>query len=149
MTYREETRDLFTVPEGCCLAQCISADLAMGKGIAVAFNRHFDMKRRLRQRCPNYREEYAARGTGGDCILEGRVLNLVTKERYFQKPTLSSMEAALREMRAVCRREEIRRVAMPRIGAGLDRLPWEDVSALIKAVFAGMDIEILVCSLEP
>ena len=117
MIYHEEVRDLFTVPEDYALAQCISADFAMGKGIAVAFNRHFDMKRRLRQRYPQYREGY----TGGDCILEGRVLNLVTKERYFRKPTLSDMEAALGKMRELCQKEGIRRVAMPKIGAGLDR----------------------------
>lgn len=38
MTLTVETRDLFTVPTDYYLAQCISADFGMGKGIAVAFN---------------------------------------------------------------------------------------------------------------
>lgn len=145
MTCREENRDLFSVPEEYHLAHCISADFALGKGIALQFNQRFDLKRRLRENHPGYLERFP----GGDCILEGRVLNLVTKERYFRKPTLSDMEAALGKMRELCQKEGIRRVAMPKIGAGLDCLPWEDVSALIQSVFSGMEIEILVCSLEP
>ena len=36
MRYREEVRDLFSVPEEYGLVHCISADFAMGKGIVVA-----------------------------------------------------------------------------------------------------------------
>ena len=41
MEFREEKRDLFSVPDDYYLAHCISADFAMGKGIAVEFNRRF------------------------------------------------------------------------------------------------------------
>lgn len=47
MKYREENKDLFTVPEDYYLAHCISADFGMGKGIVVEFNKRFDMKRKL------------------------------------------------------------------------------------------------------
>ena len=52
MRYREEVRDLFSVPEEYGLVHCISADFAMGKGIVVEFNRRFDMKRRLQRGYP-------------------------------------------------------------------------------------------------
>ena len=52
MNYREEVRDLFSVPEEYFLAHCISADFAMGKGIVLEFNKRFDMKRQLRQKYP-------------------------------------------------------------------------------------------------
>ncbi len=148
MTYREEAGDLFAVPEDYCLAHCISADFAMGKGIVLEFNRRFDMKRLLRQRYPNYLADYRQNATGGDCLREGRVLNLITKERYFQKPTLATMEAALRRMRELCLEEGIAKVAMPTIGAGLDRLAWGEVSALVQGVFGDTGIEILVCRLK-
>ena len=48
-------------------------------------------------------------------------------------------------MKALCAQKDIRRVAMPVIGCGLDRLEWEKVSAVIQDVFAGTDVEILVC----
>ena len=72
MTYREEAGDLFAVPEDYCLAHCISADFAMGKGIVLEFNRRFDMKRLLRQRYPTYLADYRQNATGGDCLREGR-----------------------------------------------------------------------------
>lgn len=82
------------------------------------------------------------------CILEGRVLNLITKERYFHKPTLAAMKAALQKMKEICERESIYKIAMPTIGAGLDRLKWEDVATQIKNVFEDTEIEILVCKLK-
>ena len=37
------------------------------------------------------------------------------------------------------------KIAMPKIGSGLDRLNWQDVEQIIKDVFADTDVEILVC----
>ncbi len=49
LTYNEVKGDLFECPEEFSLAHCVSADLAMGKGIAVAFKEKFkgvqDLKR--------------------------------------------------------------------------------------------------------
>lgn len=47
MTYREEIRDLFTDSDEYYLAHCISADFALGAGIAVEFDKRFDMRRKL------------------------------------------------------------------------------------------------------
>ena len=148
MRYREEVRDLFSVPEEYGLVHCISADFAMGKGIVVEFNRRFDMKRRLQRGYPDYLDRYRALESGGDCILEGRVFNLITKERYFHKPTIDTMRAALERMREICWDAGVLHLAMPMIGAGLDRLLWEEVSAQIKSVFGYTDMDILVCRLK-
>ena len=148
MTYKEEAADLFSVSEEYYLAHCISADFGMGKGIVVEFNKRFDMKHKLQNGYPGYLDGFMKSGIKGDCILEGRVLNLITKERYFHKPTLETMKAALEKMREICVKEEITKIAMPTIGAGLDRLKWEDVTAQIKDVFYDMGIEILVCRLR-
>ena len=145
MRYREEVRDLFSVPEEYGLVHCISADFAMGKGIVVEFNRRFDMKRRLQRGYPDYLDHYRTLESGGDCILEGRVFNLITKERYFQKPTYESLRGALECMKTLCGEKGVRRVAMPVIGCGLDRLEWEKVSAIIREVFSDTGVEVLVC----
>ena len=47
MIYKEEVRDLFSVPEDYYLAHCISADFGMGKGIAVEFVKRFDTRNQL------------------------------------------------------------------------------------------------------
>lgn len=95
MIYREEIKDLFSVPEDYYLAHCISADFGMGKGIVVEFNEKFDMKRKLQSKYPDYLNQYTHFKIGGDCILEGRTLDLITKERYFHKPTIITMRIAL------------------------------------------------------
>jgi len=145
MFYKEEKRDLFSVSEDYFLAHCISADFGMGKGIVVEFNKRFDMKNKLQRKYLDYINKWHSRGYKGDCILEGHVLNLITKERYFNKPTYQSMRAALEVMRKICEDKEIFKIAMPVIGCGLDKLSWDKVSEIIKDVFADTDIEILVC----
>lgn len=147
MIYREEVRDLFSVPEDYYLAHCISADFGMGKGIVVEFNKRFDMKSKLQRKYPDYLNQYTHHRIGGDCILEGRVLNLITKERYFHKPTIITMRLALQKMKKICIENNITKIAMPTIGAGLDRLSWSAVSEQIRLIFDDTDIEILVCKL--
>ena len=145
MEYREEVRDLFSVSDDYYLAHCISADFGMGLGIVVEFNKRFDMKNKLQSKYPDYLQKYNAHRVGGDCILEGRVLNLVTKERYWMKPSIITMLLALKKMKEICLTNGIGKIAMPTIGAGLDRLQWDKVSEIIKDVFKDTDVEILVC----
>ncbi len=145
MIYTEEQRDLFSVSEEYYFAHCISADFGMGKGIVIEFNKRFNMKQKLRNKYPDYLNEWVNSKYEGDCIMEGRVLNLITKERYFHKPTYQSLRTALAAMKTICQKETITKIAMPVIGCGLDKLSWDKVSEVIKEVFSDSDIEILVC----
>ena len=142
MTYKEEIRDLFSVPDDYYLAHCISADFGMGKGIVVEFNKRFDMKNKLQSKYPDYLNQFTHHRTGGDCILEGRVLNLITKERYYEKPTIITMRLALQKMKKICIEEGITKIAMPTIGAGLDRLSFDEVVKQIESVFDDINVEV-------
>lgn len=145
MTIREEQRDLFTVPTDYILVHCISVDLAMGAGIAKEFTRR-GVKAQLQR---DYQDIEV-----GDCLVSDITgwraeLNLVTKEKYWQKPTYETMRMALEDAKDLCE-ETISygytmKLAMPRIGCGLDRLQWDKVKAIIEEVFADTDVEILVC----
>lgn len=146
MIHKEEKRDLFSVPDDYYLAHCISADFALGKGIAVEFNKRFNMRQKLKDEFLNFIDEYMHQyNLDAECIVIDRVLNLVAKERYYQKPTYNSMKQALEMMKVVCKANDIHKVAMPKIGCGLDRLEWDKVSEIIQDVFKDTDIEILVC----
>lgn len=145
MIYKEEIRDLFSVSDDYYLAHCISADYALGAGIAVEFNRRFDMRRKLKEDAPDYWDYMQTFNLKGECILIERVLNLITKEKYYHKPTYKSMSQALNCMKMVCKSNNIKKIAMPIIGCGLDRLEWDKVSKIIQEVFDDTDIEILVC----
>lgn len=142
MRYNEEIRDLFSVSDDYYLAHCISDDYAMGKGIATEFVKRYNMQEKLLEMRP-YNPEFKI--TKGHCILEGKVLNLVTKSKYWHKPTYQTLENALRDMRACCGRNKVEKIAMPLIGCGLDKLKWNKVSEMIQDIFADTDIEILVC----
>ena len=145
MVYNEIQKDLFTVSDDYYLAHCISADFALGAGIAVEFNKRFDMRNQLNLLYPNYLDKFERHHIGGDCILVGKVFNLITKEKYFYKPTIITMILSLKKMKEICLEKGIKKVAMPTIGAGLDRLNWKDVSNQIHNIFVDTDIEILVC----
>lgn len=134
MTYTEEKRDLFSVPESYYFVHCISADFALGKGIALEFKKRFDMKNKLRI-C----------GQSGKCILIDRVFNLVTKETWRRKPTMDSIKECLHELKKQIMEKNIKKLAMPKIACGLDGMDWKEVSEQVRGAFSDTDIEILVC----
>lgn len=147
MIYKEEKRDLFTVDKSYFLAHCISADFKLGAGIAVEFDKRFEMKKKLSELVPwgnNEKFWDADKSHHGYCLRVDKVFNLVTKRNYWNKPTLQTMENALKNLRDLYYYPGIK-IAMPKIGCGLDRLNWDDVSALIKEVFEDTDMEILIC----
>lgn len=69
---------------------------------------------------------------------------LITKPRYFHKPTLESLKKSLIAMRSHIIQQHVKLVSMPRIGCGLDGLLWSDVSNMIKEVFKDVDVRIVV-----
>lgn len=145
LNYIEEKRDLFTVPEEYHLCHCISADFGMGAGIVVMFNKLFDMKNRmLALHEKEGVEKWDALGTGY-VIQEGRVFNLITKRNVWEKPTYKNLATSLRAMRDICRKQDIKKLAMPLIGCGIDGLEWDKVSEMVTDIFKDEDMEILVC----
>lgn len=153
MNYREEKRDLFTLGADYVLAHCISADFALGAGIAKVFKDKYGVKIDLLTRCA--KNEWDGNGrcelSGSNMAEDGTgywiVANLVTKEKCYHKPTYDTLRQALLNMRSELSAYGFKRVGMPFIGCGIDRLKWEKVSEIIKEVFADTDIEILVCYL--
>lgn len=147
MKYIEVTQDLFKAPPDYALVHCISADFALGAGIAVQFQKRYNTRNELRSRCPNYKFH------GGDCLGTGSrgtraVFNLVTKKHSWQKPTYKDLEDALYELLEVANLSGYKKLAMPKIGCGLDGLKWEKVKSIIQSVFEWSDVEIMVCSLK-
>ena len=139
MILKEENRDLFSVDHGYYFAHCISGDFALGAGVAVQFDEKYNMRKKLKKSYDSVDYNCA--------LLIDNVINLVTKDKYYRKPTYSSLRESLEESREIIEDLEIEKLAMPKIGCGLDRLEWENVKEIIEDVFEDMDIEILVCYL--
>ena len=143
MIFKEINGDLFESDEKYTLVHCISADCDMGKGIAKTFDSKMpQMKKLLKSTI----RENNMKGYFAILYLDDirNVINLITKERYWHKPSYSSLKASLLSAKKIAIRYDIKYLAMPVIGCGLDRLQWSKVSAMIKEIFADTDIEIVV-----
>lgn len=147
-SFKEAQRDLFAVSQGYYLGHCISSDFALGAGIAKQFDEIFDMRDKLRQE----RELFKTIGAGsiggvGSVVVIDNVFNLITKEKYWHKPTYETLTAALIDMREYMEEHLITKLAIPKIGCGLDRLEWDVVLEILCDIFDDSDVEILVCTL--
>lgn len=142
----EKKMNLFNVDNKYYLAHCISADSgidnrAMGLGIVVEFNKKFHMKSKIQ----NYAKSNNIKV--GDAILIDRVFNLITKSKYYGKPTYDTLRSSLESVKQQIINNDIKYLACPRLGCGLDRLQWGRVRSIIQDVFTGLNLEILVCRL--
>ncbi len=138
---KEIRGDLFSAPDRYAFAHCVSADKALGAGIALEFRNRFpNMLEKLEStsfevgKCYGYTEPSPRRS----------VINIVTKEHYYDKPTYDDFTRALENLRDVVVSHKIRFLAIPRIGCGLDNLDWERVWYIINGVFWGVDVAIVV-----
>lgn len=137
MHYKEIKFNVFEMPDKYYLCQCISVDCKMGAGIVVDFKKKFSQVASLK---PGVHKV-------GTAVQTGRVFNLFTKKIATGKPTEMTIMLAVESMRDQCAAQNIKYLAMPKIGAGLDRMSWGLVRQIIQEAFANMDIEIVVCSL--
>ena len=100
--------DLFESTDS--LMHCVSADMRMGRGVAVTFRMKFGrVEDLLRQRV----------SPGGCAVLpvENRfIYYLITKQHCYGKPTYDSLTSSLRVARQHCLNQNISKIAMPRIG---------------------------------
>ena len=138
ITFRLEERhqDLFTMPEQYYFVHCISADLKMGAGIAVDMKKNYPyIVQQLKNNKPNV----------GTCDITALIINLITKSKYYGKPTYDTIRMSLEDMKEKCIRLDIKHLAMPLIGCGLDRLSWGNVREIIIEIFKDVGIDIVVC----
>ena len=125
-------------------AHCISLDCNMGKGIAKTFDKKFNgMKSFLINKINGENYDYPKTIP---CFSNGklRVFNLITKEKYWNKPTYSSLEICICQMAEFCTRHDVKYLAIPKLGCGLDRLQWGKVQEIIYKYFYDLDITIEV-----
>jgi len=122
------------------LCHCISNDKAMGAGIAKQFVTRFP---ELKPTLLSYQTKVGM-AVPVHLSKDRTVFNLITKEKYWQKPIYQTMEMALINLKAYVIRYNIKTLSMPRIGAGLDRLEWSKVEEIINRVFKDVDVFITV-----
>ena len=70
------------------------------------------------------------------------IYNLVTKSKFFEKPTLDNLRMSLEDMRGPALLNNITKISMPKIGCGLDKLHWTDVLKLMQDTFTYSGIQV-------
>ncbi|ETN66590.1 hypothetical protein AND_001624 [Anopheles darlingi] len=130
---RETEGDLFGAPKDHSLAHCVAADLKMGGGIAVKFKQVFGKVDDLKAQ---------KIGVGGVAVLRDPpryVYYLVTKNSSYQKPTYADLRKSLEAMREHMAANGVGKLAIPRIGCGIDGLEWDKVKEMLNSVFGEED----------
>lgn len=142
MNYKEIEKDLFQMDREYALAHCISADCKMGAGIAKTFrNQYPSMPQKIRDMSPSI----------GDAKLytdDRRIFNLITKERHWHKPSYQTFELSILNLKEELVKMQIKKLAIPQLGAGLDKLDWDINRSIIQHIFRETDIEITTCVLK-
>ena len=123
------------------LAHCISKDCAMSLGVARQVREAFGRIQEIKNQ---------NRSVGEVAILDieqGHLYNMITKDKYYNKPTLGTLGECLNQVKIHMLAKGVERVSMPRIACGLDRLCWEDVEKLIEEIFFKSGITVVIYTL--
>lgn len=150
-------KDITTISSDFLICHCISADAAMGAGVALALVRRFpsiksEVKERLKSIPLTQRIGQVVFFV--DDISNTIIANMITKTHYWDKSStmlqgvyLDNLRQCLILVKQVMLERNIKKLAMPKIGCGLDRCSWMEVESIILDVFDGTDIDITVCVL--
>lgn len=130
--------DLFEATEDFALGHCVSKDFKMSQGVALEFRRRFGQVDKLIQQNKSVTEITAIKNN------QQYLLYMINKEIYHQKPTYETMFYTIKNLRQFCETENIKKVALPRIGSGHDRLDWEQVRTMIRYIFRNSKIKVLI-----
>lgn len=153
MKYSVIKMDLFKMPEDYVLGHCISSDFCLGGGIAVEFVKRFDARERLK----TWYSKYNFKVIGPSTLLihregEPMIANIVSKEVVWDKPTYDDFTTAVEsfrdkvlQLRGTSLDRFSHKIAIPKIGCGIDGLDWLKVEDIIKDIFKDTDLEIVVC----
>lgn len=141
LKFLEIEGDLFRAPPGFSFGHTVAYDLGMWKGIAVQFVRRFGDRGRLA-----WQRDLIG---SWPCVLALRnedsfVYYVVDKQRSADKPTLENLRLSIIELRRSCIADGVKRLALPRIGCGIDGHNWEIVRGIIKEIFDQDEMEIRI-----
>ena len=72
----------------------------------------------------------------------------MTKERFYDKPNLSTLSKTLEAMKIHASMNGVSTIAIPKLGCGLDQMNCQEVVKLLRDIFAYADVQLVVNTLE-
>ncbi len=127
--------DIFNISGVSSYAHGCNCAGAMGKGIALQFRRKYpEMYLEYKAMCKNgiYNPGDVFDYNYGD----GHIYNLGTQATWRTKARIEYIEQSVKTMLELAVRENVTKIAIPAIGAGLGGLKWEDVKDVLNRVSA-------------
>ena len=117
---------------------------AMGKGIALQFKEKFpQMYLEYKKLCKE--GKYSLGDTFVFDYGNGVVFNLGTQATWKTKANIDAIESSLNKMLVFATKNNLKAIALPKIGAGLGGLNWQDVKSTLNKVSNNFpDIELIV-----
>ena len=139
-TYLSSPTDILYSPHS--FAHCISADLAMAKGLARQVKSWYPAApSAIRLRYP---PDIGSVLIYFDPISERYIFSLVTKFRYYHKLTYESVLESLYELREIVIDAGISHLSLPKLASGYDKLDFNIIFKLICQVFDPLPITIYI-----
>ena len=144
MIIRREYGDIFDLKYAKIhKAHCVSADLALGAGIAKKMDDAYHIKDQIKtgmEQLERDGESFHVPFPG--VVRTGNIYNVVTKQKYFHKPTNKDFTSAFVHLRNMMLSEKVYSVVMPEVGSGLDRLDKSWVFSTLSSIFLGSPISV-------
>jgi O-acetyl-ADP-ribose deacetylase (regulator of RNase III) len=122
------------------VCHCISACRSQSKGVAKT----------ICSMCPENWQVYFA-PVGSISVTKAKdfcVINLITKAKKNDKPTYYHLEKCLQALRREIVTREIKQLAIPRLGSGLDGMDWSIVFGMIKSALRGLILDLYIYVLD-
>ena len=133
-----ESGDIFSIEGVSSYAHGCNCAGAMGRGIAVQFRKKFP------QMYESYRRMCLSGNYNPGDVYDydygyGHVYNLATQQHYSIPSKLAKLEyieASMNKMMLLAEADGVKAIALPKIGAGLGGLNWDEVKQVIEKVAA-------------
>ena len=123
------------------IGHCISADARMIKGFADFLSHRIPG---LRSTCRKAKIFMGQLHPFWDSTGKLYIYNLLTKERFCDKPDLSTLSKTLETPKIHASTNGISTIAIPKLGCGLDQMNWQEVVKLLRDIFAYDDVQTVV-----
>lgn len=134
--------DIFLAEEDCIAHGC-NCEGIMGAGLAKQVKKHYpESFKEYRDRCLD--GNFTPGGLFFDKRFDKPLLHMATQETIKEGAKIEYIEQCLKKLMVFYRTYEISSVALPKIGAGLGGLFWEDVKGKIVKLFLEHSLEIHV-----
>ena len=127
------------------IGHCISADARRSKGFADFLSHRISG---VRSTCRKARLFMGQVYPFWDSTGKRYIYNLVTKEKFYDKPNPSTLSKTLEAMKIHASMTGVSTIAIPKLGFGLDQMNWQEIVKLLREIFAYADVQIVVYTLK-